>query len=60
MAKILIKNGQNCWFLKKLSPKSQYILTMAIAIFIGVSNWSKDSICFAEKMWFCQRSKFLP
>ena len=54
------KNGQNCCFLKKLWPKSQYVLTMAISIFRGVSNWSKGSIFFADKMWFCLRSKFLP
>jgi len=41
-------------------PKSQNVLTMVISIFIGVSNCLDSSIFFAKKMWFCQRSKFLP
>jgi len=63
MAKILIKNSQNGCFLKKLWPKSQYhVLTIAMSIFIiiGVLNYLESSIFFAEKMWFCQRSKFYP
>jgi len=56
MAKILIKNGQNGCFLKKLWPKSQNVLTMVIAIFIGVSNCLEGSIFFVKKMWFCERS----
>jgi len=49
-------------FLKKLWPKSQNVLslTIVIPIFTGVSKYSEGSIFFAQKMWFCQRSKFLP
>jgi len=52
--------GQNGCFLKKLWPKSQNALTMAISIFTGVSNCLKGSMLFCQKMWFCQRSKFFP
>jgi len=58
MAKILIKNDQNGCFLKMLWPKLQNVLTMLLSIFMGFSNFSKDSIIFAEKIWFCQRRKF--
>jgi len=50
MVKILLKNGQNGCFLKKLWPKSQNVFTMVISIFIGVSNCSEGSIFFAEIM----------
>jgi len=42
-----------------LLSKSQNVLTMVISIFIGVSNRS-EAVYFSPKMWFCQRSKFLP
>jgi len=58
MAKIMIKNGQNGCFSKTLRTKLQNVLTMLISIFMGLSNFSEDSIFFAEKIWFCQRSKF--
>jgi len=58
MAKILIKNGQNGCFLKTLWPKLENVLTTLISIFMGFSNFAEDSIFFAEKIWFCQRSKF--
>jgi len=54
MAKILIKNGQNGCFLKKLWPKSQYVSTMAISIFMTVSNCSEGSIFFAKKCGFAK------
>ena len=56
MAKILIKNGQNSWFLKKLWPKSQIFLTMIIYIFIGVSNCLESSIFFAKKCGFAKEA----
>jgi len=59
MAKTLIKNYQNSCFLKTLWPKLHNVLTMLISIFMGFSNFSEDSIFFAEKNWFCQRRKFL-
>jgi len=54
----MIKNGQNGCFSKTLRTKLQNVLTMLISIFMGLSNFSEDSIFFAEKIWFCQRSKF--
>jgi len=58
MAKLLIKNGQNGCFLKKIMAKITQCFNYGN--FIGVSNCSEGSICFAEKMWSCQRSKFVP
>jgi len=61
MAKILIKNGQNDYFLKKLWPKSQTVLTMAISIFIDVSNCSDDSVFFLpKKCGFAKAACFYP
>jgi len=52
------KNGQNGCFLKKFRPKSQNLLTMAIFIFIGVSNGSEGSIFFAKKRGFAKEASF--
>jgi len=52
MTKILIKNGQNGCFLKKLWPKSQNVLTMVISIFIDISNCLEDNIFFAKETSF--------
>jgi len=60
MVNILIKNGQNGCFSKKLWPKSQNVLTMVISIFIGVSNCSENSIFFAEKCGFTKEARFYP
>ena len=46
----------------KLRPKSQNVLTIVISILIGISNCFQGSrpIVIAEKMSFCERSKFYP
>jgi len=58
MAKILKKDGQNGCFLKKLWPKSQTVLTMAISIFIGISNCLEGSIFFAKRCGFAKEAIF--
>jgi len=58
MAKILVKNGQNLCFLKTLWPKSQNVLTIAISVFIGVSNCLEGSIFFAKKCGFAKKQFF--
>jgi len=45
-------------FLENVMAKITNVLTIAISIFIGVSNCLEGSIFFAKKMWFCQ-SNFL-
>jgi len=60
MAKFLIKNHQNCCFLENLWPKSQNVLTMAISIFIEVTQIVWKAVYICQKMWFCQISNFLP
>jgi len=58
MAKILIKNGQNGCFLKKLWPKSQNFLTMVIYMFIDVSNCLEGSIFFAKNVVLPKKQVF--
>jgi len=50
------RNGQNGCLLKKLWPKSKYVLTMVISIFIDVSNCLEVSIFFAKKCGFAKEA----
>ena len=71
MARILIKNGQNCCFLKTLWPKLQNVLSMVIFTMIGdsqcleCSDWglqivgmSGDSKCLEGNAFFPKISDF--
>ena len=58
MAKILIKNDQTGRFLKTLWPKLQIVSTMLISIFMGFSNFSEDSIFFAENFGSAKEASF--
>ena len=60
MARILIKNGQNCCFLKTLSPKLQNGLPMVIYTMIEVSKCLEGRIFFAKKSGFVIDASFDP
>jgi len=60
MAKILIKNGQNICFLKKLWTKMQNIFTMVIYIIIGKSKCFEGTIFLPKRSGLAKEASFDP
>jgi len=60
MAEILIKNGQNGWFLKTLWPKLQHPSTMVIYITMKHSKCLEGSVFLLTKSSFASEASFAP